>query len=298
VPTDSEAAKPATTQTATCEDNALATANAVNASDDAENGQVPEGNSATATRRIGLRRALPGSPIGRRRGGRRRERRATKPPSCDAHERAGQADAESVEAEASAPSDTTQDFGTAEAVITDGTDDGRQPDGLTSARPKRRIDWPHLLAYGVLPGAALALTVAAGFLKWQDSLARVSQTARIESVAAAKDSTIALLSYQSDTVEKDLGAARGRLTGKFQDSYTQLVNDVVIPGAKKQHVSATAKVPAAASVSSTPNHAVVLLFVDQTAIVDKDPPTDTATSVRVTMDKVAGRWLLSAFEPV
>jgi hypothetical protein len=29
-----------------------------------------------------------------------------------------------------------------------------------------------------------------------------------------------------------------------------------------------------------------------------DPPTDTASSVRVTLDKIGGRWLISAFEPV
>jgi len=150
----------------------------------------------------------------------------------------------------------------------------------------------------VLPGLALLLAGAAGFAKWQDSSARASQTARIESVAAAKDSTIALLSYKADTVEKDLDAAKSRLTGTFKDSYSQLINDVVIPGAKQQHVSTTATVPAAASVSATPDHAVTLLFVNQSATVDKSPPTDTTSSVRVTLDKVGGRWLISGFDPV
>jgi Mce-associated membrane protein len=57
-------------------------------------------------------------------------------------------------------------------------------------------------------------------------------------------------------------------------------------------------VPAAASVSATPNHAVVLLFVNQTAVVDKSPPADSVSSVRVTLDKVDGRWLISGFDPV
>jgi len=107
-----------------------------------------------------------------------------------------------------------------------------------------------------------------------------------------------LLSYKADTVEKDLDAAKSRLTGTFKDSYSQLINDVVIPGAKQQHVSTTATVPAAASVSATPDHAVTLLFVNQSATVDKSPPTDTTSSVRVTLDKVGGRWLISGFDPV
>jgi Mce-associated membrane protein len=150
----------------------------------------------------------------------------------------------------------------------------------------------------VLPALALVLTAAAGFLKWQDSSVRAAQLARIESVAAAKDSTIALLSYKADTVEKDLEAAKNRMTGTFKDSYSQLINDVVIPGSKREHVSTTATVPAAASVSATPNHAVTLLFVNQTAVVGKDPPTDTTSSVRVTLDKIGGRWLISGFDPV
>jgi Mce-associated membrane protein len=154
------------------------------------------------------------------------------------------------------------------------------------------------LAFGVLPVLALVIAAAAGFLKWRDAWVRGSRAAGIESVAAAKDSTVALLSYQPDTVDKDLRAAQDRLTGGFKDSYTQLIQDVVIPGAKKQHISAVATVPAAASISATPKHAVTLLFVDQTVIVGNDAPTDTSSIVRVTMDRTSGRWLISGFDPV
>ena len=98
--------------------------------------------------------------------------------------------------------------------------------------------------------------------------------------------------------EKDLEAARSRLTGTFLDAYTSLTHDVVIPGAKQKQISAVATVPAAASKSATANHAVVLLFVNQTVIVGQDAPTNTASSVRVTLDKIDGRWLISQFDPV
>jgi Mce-associated membrane protein len=185
----------------------------------------------------------------------------------------------------------------AEAALADDADDADDA-AEGSAKVKRRISWPQVVVYGLLPALALVLAGAAGFLKWQDSSARETQLARIESLAAAKDSTIALLSYKSDTVEKDLEAAKGRMTGAFKDSYSQLINDVVIPGAKKEHISTTATVPAAASVSATPNHAVNLLFVNQTAVVDKGQPSDSVSSVRVTLDKVDGRWLISGFDPV
>jgi Mce-associated membrane protein len=59
-----------------------------------------------------------------------------------------------------------------------------------------------------------------------------------------------------------------------------------------------ATVPAVASVSAKPNQAVVLVFVNQTVIVGQDAPTDTASSVRVTLDKVGDRWLIAKFDPV
>lgn len=179
------------------------------------------------------------------------------------------------------------------AAEVDGSDHDEQLTGSA-----RRVRWSGAIVYVVLPALALLLASAAGFLKWQDGSARDAATARTESVRAATDSTIALLSYKPDTVEKDLDAARGRLTGTFLSAYTSLTHDVVIPGAKQKQISAVATVPAAASTSATGNHAVVLLFVNQTVIIGQDAPTNTASSVRVTLDKVGGRWLISQFDPV
>ena len=78
-------------------------------------------------------------------------------------------------------------------------------------RPKR-LRTKVILAYGVLPALALLLAAGAGFLKYQAESVRQSQAAAVESVQAASDGTIALLSYQPDTADKQLPAARERLT--------------------------------------------------------------------------------------
>ena len=179
------------------------------------------------------------------------------------------------------------------ATEVDGSDHDEQSTGTA-----RHVRWSRASVYAVLPALALLLASAAGFLKWQDGSAREAAVARTESVRAATESTIALLSYKPDTVEKDLNAARSRLTGSFLNAYTSLTHDVVIPGAKQKQISAVATVPAAASTSATENHAVVLLFVNQSVIIGQDAPTSTASSVRVTLDKVGGRWLISQFDPV
>lgn len=166
------------------------------------------------------------------------------------------------------------------------------------AAPERKRDWSRIVAFAVLPALAFVLAIGAGALRFLDSGVRDSNLARDESIQAAKDSTVALLSYKPDTVEQQLTAARDRLTGDFRNQYTDLTNNVVIPGAKQKQISAVASVPAAASVSANPGHAVVLLFVNQTVTVGNGVPTDTASSVRITLDKSGDRWLISEFEPV
>lgn len=178
-----------------------------------------------------------------------------------------------------------------------GTDEATE-EGTHEAPVRRRLDWPKVVAYGVLPALALVLALTAGYFKYVDSSVRNADVARSESTQAARDGAIRILSYAPDTVEQELNDARSVLTGEFSDSYASLINEVVIPGAKQQQISAVASVPAAASVSADPNRAVVLVFVNQTVVVGADPPTDTASSVRVTLDKVGDQWLISAFEPV
>jgi Mce-associated membrane protein len=178
-------------------------------------------------------------------------------------------------------------------------EEGEGEDDVAEAPVERssRFSWTRLLVAG-LPVLALILALGVGYLKWLDGTARESRSAAEQSIRAASDSTIAILSYKPETVDRDLKAAADRLAEPFRQQYTQLVNDVVAPGAKQQHITAVATVPAAASVSATGKHAVVLVFVDQTTTIGNDAPTQSTSSVRVSLEKVDGRWLISQFDPV
>lgn len=179
----------------------------------------------------------------------------------------------------------------------DDSDDEPQP----TRRLRRllgRVSWASVLVWGVLPALAFLLAIGAAFLKWQDGTVRQSEVAGAQAVQAARQGTVAMLSYKPDTVDKDLTTARDNLTGGFRDSYTKLTEDVVIPGAKQQRISAVATVPAAAPVSADSNHAVVLVFVNQTTVIGDGAPSDTASVVRVKLDKVGDRWLISDFQPI
>lgn len=202
-------------------------------------------------------------------------------------------------AEATPPAETTATESAATSESAETTEAAQTTEPATAeSTGKRGINWARVFAFGVLPALALLLAGGAGYLKWVDNSVRNADAARAESVQAAKDSTVAMLSYKPDTVEQQLNDARSLLTGEFEESYTGLINDVVIPGAQQKQISAVASVPAAASVSADSEEAVVLVFVNQTVVMGQDAPTDTASSVRVTLEKIDGDWLISKFEPV
>ncbi|MHA7662524.1 hypothetical protein [Mycolicibacterium sp. HS_4_1] len=165
-------------------------------------------------------------------------------------------------------------------------------------RPPRRARWKTRIVYIILPVLVMMIGGAIGYLKYADGTFHAEQTSRAHAVEAAKQITTAMLSYKPDSVDKDLGAAQDRLTGDFRNAYTALVDKVVIPGAKERHIISQATVAAAGPSSADGHHAVVLLFVDQTITIGTDPPTNTASSVRVSLDKVDGQWMVSKFEPI
>lgn len=184
--------------------------------------------------------------------------------------------------------------------MTDNQDDliAEPADIDTAEAPPERDRRLRNVAFVLLPVLLFMLTAVAGVLKWQFESDRADQSAAAESVAAARDATTAILSYSAADVDKELNSARERLTGSFLDSYTKLINETVIPGAKQKKILTVVQVPAAASVSATLTHAAALLFVNQATTIGNDVPTNTTSTVRVTLEKIHGNWLVAACDPV
>lgn len=185
-----------------------------------------------------------------------------------------------------------------ECEMSDGADDSANGGvAVESPLPRRRIQWESTIGFALLPALLIVGVGATGYLKFQTASERLVDRARTESVHAAVDSAVAMLSYRPDDVDATLGAAKDRLTGPFRESYAALIHDVVIPGAKEKKIAATATVPAAAAIQAAPSRAVVVLFINQTIAVGAEPPTTTASVVQVGLEEVGSRWLISSFEP-
>jgi Mce-associated membrane protein len=117
-------------------------------------------------------------------------------------------------------------------------------------------------------------------------------------IKAASAGTVALLSFSPDTVDNDVAVAKSDLTGEFLRYFNDFSRYFVAPAVRQQGVKASASVLRAAVVDLHPDSAVVLLFIHQTTTSKEKPePILTTNSVRVTLTKVNGSWLIAKFEP-
>lgn len=118
-------------------------------------------------------------------------------------------------------------------------------------------------------------------------------------VNAARDGTVALLSYAPGSLEQDFGKAKAHLTGDFLNYYNQFTEQVVTPAAKKKGVKTTATVANAAVSELHPDSAVVLVFLNQTTTSAENPDGSFSVSaVKVGLTKVGDAWLIASFDPV
>ncbi len=155
---------------------------------------------------------------------------------------------------------------------------------------------PILLVALVL--ATIALATVLFFVQYRPDR-EIDDQAANQAIRAASDGAVAALSYSSGSLDRDFAEAKTHLTGGFLDYYTTFTRDVVAPTVRDKHLTQKAVAIRAAAVKLQPQSAVVLVFLNETTTsADKKEPLKTPTSVRVTLDKVDGTWLVSKFDPV
>lgn len=116
---------------------------------------------------------------------------------------------------------------------------------------------------------------------------------------AAKNGTVALLSYSPESLDKDFAAAKSHLTGDFLSYYAQFTEQIVTPAAKQKSVKTTAAVVQAAVAELHPDSAMVLVFINQNTTSKENPDgAFAASAVKVGLKKIDDTWLIASFDPV
>jgi Mce-associated membrane protein len=166
--------------------------------------------------------------------------------------------------------------------------------------PRRRLRAVPLIPLGLV----LGLLAAGGLTGWLYFTQYRPDTQTDDAVAqrvvnAARDGTVALLTYKPETLDQDFAAAKSHLAGEFLKYYDQFTKDVVRPAAQTKGVTTTAQVVGAAASELHPDSAVVLVFVNQASTSKERPdPSMSSSSVLVSLNKMHGDWLITKFDPI
>ncbi|MDF3312160.1 hypothetical protein P3H15_45140 [Rhodococcus sp. T2V] len=126
-----------------------------------------------------------------------------------------------------------------------------------------------------------------------------TDTSRTDAVGAARDLLPTVLSYSYDTLDASLTGATDALTGDFKSDFQQLVDSAVRPSAADRKIVTTTAVQDASVVDADQAHATVLAFINQsTTAADQQTPKIDGARLRIGLEKVDGRWLISSIDPV
>jgi Mce-associated membrane protein len=190
---------------------------------------------------------------------------------------------------------TTNQESVAEDVVEDTSDAEARPAGDADIERIGR-HWSRYIRFGLVVTVFVGAFGLAGALGWklwdEHAVAEAGQTARKTAIDYAQ----VLTSIDSNKVDENFAAVLGGATGEFKDMYTkasvqlrQLLLD--------NKATARGVVVDSAIQSQSKDKVVVLLMVDQTVTNTARPDGRVdRTRMKVTMDRVDGRWLASKVE--
>jgi Mce-associated membrane protein len=145
--------------------------------------------------------------------------------------------------------------------------------------------------------AAIGLAVFVFFFYYRPDR-QIDDAAAQRAIRAASAGVVASLSYSPASMDTDFARAKSHLTGDFLAYYDKFTKEVVTPMVQQKQIAQTAVVVRAAISELHPDSAVVLVFLNETTTSkNKREPLTTPSSVRISLTKVNGSWLISKLDP-
>jgi Mce-associated membrane protein len=166
------------------------------------------------------------------------------------------------------------------------------PDGdLTHARRRPLAG----LVAAVVVVALLAAGV--GYLGLRLRTEAATDSARTEAVAASRDASRLLFSYDFKTLQDDFARGLAVTTGAFREEYSRTTRDVVSDVATRYKAVVLADVVESAVITASPSKVTTLVFLNQaTTSTRVEGQQIDGSRVRMVLEKRDGRWLVSAVD--
>ena len=176
-------------------------------------------------------------------------------------------------------------------------DDDESDNGLLKSKrvktPRLKRPWRPYLRRSILPLLLIASLAVSGFLGWKQWQEHQVKLAGQQAQQAAIAYAGVLTSIDSNKVDENFRQVLDGATGEFKDMYTQSsvqLRQLLIDNKASAH----GVVIDSAIQSESTNKVVVLVFIDQTVANSASPdPRIDRSRIKMTMEKVDGRWRAS-----
>lgn len=170
---------------------------------------------------------------------------------------------------------------------------------VASGRKRRRLGGRHGLPTAVLALVLMTVLMAAadGYLWYAVHRHTQTEAARRDALTASRDAARVLFSYDYKTLAKDFSAGRALTTGAFRKEYENTTSKVVSDVATRYKAVVRADVVNAGVVTASPNTVVTIVYVNQVSTSTRVTGQKLDLSrVRMTLQRVGGRWLVSSVQ--
>lgn len=136
------------------------------------------------------------------------------------------------------------------------------------------------------------VVILGGYAGWRQFDRHQTEAATQQAVAAAVKYAVALMNFDSQAMDRNDAALRDGATGEFKQRYDKS-NGSLRTLLLDHQATAQGQVVESVVKSASTNKVEVLLFVEQLVSNAEDPDGDIDSRIKMTMEKVDGRWLAS-----
>jgi Mce-associated membrane protein len=180
-----------------------------------------------------------------------------------------------------------------EPVATSSVDtasDGGCTERGTRRRRRTPIRW-------LAAATVVAVLAVAGYGGWLLFERHQRDVAAQQALAAAEKFVVMLTTVDSNAIDKHVADVLDGSTGEFNDQYAKSTSGQHRQAIVDSKVTTHGRVVESAVKFATPNRVQVVLMVDQSvsSLATPEPQLDRSR-IKMTMQKVDGRWLVSQVE--